>query len=1044
MKRNNLLLLFFITVVYFSSVSQQDITLHHQQIVQLGSGRFFDQGGENGEMPNEYLRATIKAPTGYIHAFFTAIDIPSGSELRIYKGQDTIQLIGLYNGTYKPMDFFGKSFTIVYDPKSSVGTAPGFSGLVQPIPVQDVMEKATLPESDCIGAIPLCSNLTVNTSANQYENTGNVNDDNGSCYSGTGNGGSVWYSFSPQTNGNLDFMINPTGSTDYDFVLWDITAGCANKTQLSCNYSATQGATGLNSSGSSNSQDASGTTNNSLVAVQTTKVYALCINYYGGTNAGFTLGFHNIASTVNIVDNTPPTISSAYSSNCAASTSFTVNFSEYIDCNTLQASDFAIPGYTVTIITTNCVNGKTNSVVLGVSPSMPPGNYSMTVNDMNDLCGNPLNQVYPINTLVTPTANAGPDRVACSTIGFFGIPSYGSVTLTGSGGTSYIWSTGQTGASVSVSPSSSTTYTLTAISGNCSSTDQVNVTVSASPVVNLGPDQTICSGFPVTLNASGGGTYQWQSTTNGGFFGTPTGWANIGGATGSSYTASPTGTIYYQVNVTNAQGCTGKDFIKITIGSGTFGITAPPFVCQGSSVTLTLPGSMTAYTWNQAGTPVGTANTPLTVSPSATTTYTAVSTTVGCTGSASVTVPVHPLGTLTTNVSPASACPGVPVNLTSTAPAETYITQTENFESANSFTFVNGTVNRWYYGTGAAANGTKSIYVGTATGNNNYVTTNFLGLAQSSINFAYKNYTITSYCSPTLSFNWRCNGLGGTSELTIWAVPTTITPTAGTAITATGGNVLLGGPYSGSNAFSNVVLSLANYAGQSVRIVFQWRSEPSLFSPGSPNNSAACIDDVVFTDNTTYSYAWVSSPAGFTASTVNATANPTAATNYTMTATRCDGCPMASSIAVIDCNPLPVGLLEFKGEKKERENKLIWITENEVDLDYFILERSPDGINWEFVTNVDPSGNSNELTHDYSVSDYSFTRDKINYYRLIQKENDGKRVVADKMVSIDNRIQSKVIIGRTNLLGQTISDNQKGLVILIYEDGTSEKVFLQD
>jgi hypothetical protein len=585
---------------------------------------------------------------------------------------------------------------------------------------------------------------------------------------------------------------------------------------------------------------------------------------------------------------------------------------------------------------------------------------------------------------------------------------------------------------------------LTAISGGCSSTDQVVVTVSASPAPNLGPDQTICSGFPVTLTGSGGGTYQWQSTTNTNFFGTPTGWSNIGGATNASYTGNPTGTIYYQVNVTNAQGCTGTDYIKITIGSGTFGITAPPFVCQGSSVTLTLPGSMTAYTWNQAGTPIGTANSALTVSPATTTTYTAVSTTVGCTGSASVTVPVHPLGTLTTNVNPTLACPGVPVSLTSNAPAEVYVTQTENFESANTFTLVNGSTNKWYYGTAAAANGTKSIYIGTAAGNNNYATTGGFGLAVSTINFAYKNYSVTSYCSPSLSFNWRCNAVAGTSELTVWAVPTTFTPTAGTAITATGGNVLLGGPYSGSNAFANASLSLANYGGQSVRIVFQWRSEPSLFSPGSPNNSAACVDDVVLTDNTTYSYSWVSSPAGFTASTVSATANPTAATTYNMTVTRCDGCPMASSIAVIDCNPLPVGLLEFKGEKKNRENKLIWVTENEVDLDYFILERSINGVDWQFVSNVDPSNNTSELTHYYSVSDYSYTVDKINYYRLIQKENDGKRVVADKMVSIDNRTQSKIIVGRTNLLGQKIPDTQKGLVILIYEDGTSDRVFLED
>ncbi|MNF07596.1 hypothetical protein D3C80_2078130 [compost metagenome] len=50
--------------------------------------------------------------------------------------------------------------------------------------------------------------------------------------------------------------------------------------------------------------------------------------------------------------------------------------------------------------------------------------------------------------------------------------------------------------------------------------------------------------------------------------------------------------------------------------------------------------------------------------------------------------------------------------------------------------------------------------------------------------------------------------------------------------------------------------------------------------------------------------------------------------------------------------------------------------------------------------------------------------------------------VLDDIVSIDNRMKFKKIVGRTNLLGQRISEDQKGLVILIYEDGTSERVML--
>jgi len=1029
-----------VLVVHFCSIAQQEFTLNNQQTLITATARFTDSGGSQGQMPNENFSATIKAPSGYIHVFFTMLDLPVGSQLRIFRGEDTTELIGIYDGTYKPMDVYGKSVTIVYYTGSSTGNTSGFEGIVEPV-FGELAEKVTLPESDCINAIPLCGNSTVNTSANQYENTGNVNDDSGSCYSGTGSGGSVWYSFSPQTNGQLDFMITPTGSTDYDFVLWDITNGCANKTQLSCNYSSTHAATGLNAAGTLNSQDASGTTNNQLVNVLTTHVYALCINYYGGNNDGFTLNFHNIASTVNIVDNIPPTITSAYSPNCASASTFTINFSEYIDCNTLQASDFSIPGYTVSLVTTNCVNGKTNSVVISVSPSMSPGNYSMTVNNMNDLCGNPLNQVYPINTLVTPVANAGPDAVACSTPGVFGTTNYGSVTLTGSGGTSYIWNTGQTGASVSVTPTSTATYTLTAITGNCSSTDNVTVSVVPSPTPNLGPDQTICSGFPITLNASGGGTYQWQSTTTTGFFGAPTGWANISGATSSSYTGSPTVTTYYQVIVTNAQGCTGTDYIKVTIGSGTFGITAPPFVCEGSSVTLSLPSSMTQYTWTAGGSPIGTANTSLTVTPGTTTTYTATSTTPGCTGSASVTIPVHPLTPYTTSANPTTACPGIPVDLSSTAPAEVYSTQTENFETANSFTLVNGANNKWYYGTAAFANGTKGLYIGTAVGNNNYDIGSWLS-PKTAINFAYKNYTVTSYCSPTLSFNWHNNGQSNQAELTVWAVPTSFTPVAGTAITASATNILLGGPYFGSVPYANVSMSLSAFSGQSIRIVFQWRNTGAALVGGpTVANPAACIDDVVFTDNTTYNYTWTSSPAGFTATGINATANPTSATTYTLTTTRCDGCPVASSIPVSDCTPLPVGLLDFDGQKETQYNTLFWTTEYEINSDYFLLERTTDGVNWQFAAKIDTDNDTPGL-HQYFWNDYSFEPNTMNYYRLNQFDLNGERFTYDRIVAINNLRSAKKIVKRTNILGQEVPDTESGLLIFIYEDGSMEKIMV--
>jgi hypothetical protein len=78
----------------------------------------------------------------------------------------------------------------------------------------------------------------------------------------------------------------------------------------------------------------------------------------------------------------------------------------------------------------------------------------------------------------TVIANAGPDQSIC--IG-------NSAVLNATGGSSYAWSSGQNTSSISVTPSSTTTYTVTASVGACTATDQVTVnTITPSIPYSLG------------------------------------------------------------------------------------------------------------------------------------------------------------------------------------------------------------------------------------------------------------------------------------------------------------------------------------------------------------------------------------------------------------------------------------------------------------------------------------------------------------------------------------------------------------------------------
>jgi len=88
-----------------------------------------------------------------------------------------------------------------------------------------------------------------------------------------------------------------------------------------------------------------------------------------------------------------------------------------------------------------------------------------------------------------------------------------STTLTASGGTSYVWSTGATSATITASASGPYSVTAT-VSGGCSGTATVSVTVNPLPQITVQPPTslTICPASPlsVTLTATGPSlTYQW-------------------------------------------------------------------------------------------------------------------------------------------------------------------------------------------------------------------------------------------------------------------------------------------------------------------------------------------------------------------------------------------------------------------------------------------------------------------------------------------------------------------------------------------------------
>jgi hypothetical protein len=244
--------------------------------------------------------------------------------------------------------------------------------------------------------------------------------------------------------------------------------------------------------------------------------------------------------------------------------------------------------------------------------------YSVTVSDNG--CSSEPDEIM-VTVIPTPIeADAGQDVILC--VGE-------SAVLTASGGSDYVWSTGETSQIITVNPQSTTTYTVTVSEGNESDTDSVVVTVNSIPIANAGDDQTIYEGESITLTASGGTSFLWST-----------------GEMSQSITVSPAETTSYSVTVSD-NGCSSEpDEITVTVIPTPIEANAGQDVsiCQGESTVLTASGGSN-YVWS-----TGETSQSITVNPGSTTTYTVTVSEGNATDSDSVVVIVNPIPTANAGV----------------------------------------------------------------------------------------------------------------------------------------------------------------------------------------------------------------------------------------------------------------------------------------------------------------------------------------------------------------------------------------------------------
>ncbi len=465
------------------------------------------------------------------------------------------------------------------------------------------------------------------------------------------------------------------------------------------------------------------------------------------------------------------------------------------------------------------------------------GNYQLMIVNSTNACSGKTDFV---NVIVNPL----PTVVATSTV--TAVCAGSSATLNGAGAATYNWMPGNiNGASVAVTPTVATTYTVTGTTAlGCTNTSTISIAVNALPtVVATSTPSSICSGASASLTGSGASTFTWMP----------------GSLSGTTVSVAPTANTTYTITGTDALGCINTSTVTVTVLSRPT-VTASSSVstvCNGNSATLTSGGAST-YNWQ----PVNSNGVSVSVAPSANTTYTVTGTaTNGCTNTATVTVAVIASPTVTATTANPTVCEGNAVTL--------------NGSGAVNYTWFPGLLTGQNVTTVPSATTTYTLTGFNASGCQNSATV-----------------TVTVDATPSLTTTGTteiCTGSSTTLNVA-GALSYVWMPTAAT------GNSITVQPT--SNQTYTVIGTASNGCSDSTFIPVTVNQNPTVVTSGSTIVCENAQTTLSVSGATTY--LWMPGAATGSSLTVQLSANET----YTVTGTDANGCVDSATVSItVNANP---------------------------------------------------------------------------------------------------------------------------------------------
>lgn len=199
-----------------------------------------------------------------------------------------------------------------------------------------------------------------------------------------------------------------------------------------------------------------------------------------------------------------------------------------------------------------------------------PDTSTMYYVHITDMCQDTISDSIYVTVEDIPVVNLGTDTTICTG---------DELVLESQTGTynNYLWSTGDTTSSITISDSG--TYAVTVTNSCGEATDEIIIDQWPYPNPNIGPDLQLCYGETAFLEATFGFlTYTWQDNTTENF-----------------YSVSQSG-LYY-VNVEDIYGCTGSDTVLAFIGNIVH-LEDTIALCEGNTATIHTNTGFDNYIWS--------------------------------------------------------------------------------------------------------------------------------------------------------------------------------------------------------------------------------------------------------------------------------------------------------------------------------------------------------------------------------------------------------------------------------------------------------------